>query len=94
MRDLDRRSFLGATMAALPFAVLGQNIKSSAPASTEAKAALVPHGEDRDGEHHSIGVSSTDFKVTTKDSNGAVFIFEHSNGKKGGPAATFAPQRR
>ena len=81
MRDLDRRSFLGAAMAALPLALSEQSIGTS----TQAKATLVPRGEDRFGEHHTIGVSSTDFKVTTKDSNGGLFIFEHTNRKKGGP---------
>lgn len=85
MRDLDRRSFLGAAIAAFPLAVLGQSTKSPVPTSTPVKAALVPHGEDREGEHHSIGISSTDFKVTTHDSGGALFLFEHNNHKKGGP---------
>jgi hypothetical protein len=85
MRDLDRRSFLGAALAAFPLTVLGQSTESSAPASTPVKAALVPHGEDREGEHHSVGISTTDFKVTTQDSGGALFLFEHNNHKKGGP---------
>jgi quercetin dioxygenase-like cupin family protein len=85
MRDLDRRSFVGAALAAFPLAVLGQSTKSQAPASAPGKAALVPGGEDRQGEHHSIGISTTDFKVLTQDSSGALFIFEHTNHKKGGP---------
>ena len=84
MRDLNRRSFVGAALAALPLAALGQSNKSSVPGST-GKAALVPGGEDRQGEHHSIGISTTDFKVLTQDSSGALFIFEHTNHKKGGP---------
>lgn len=111
MRDLDRRAFVGAALAAFPLAVLGRTGKVSAGASglitpgpSEAgleaaeragaagadagavKAALVPRGEDREGLHRSIGVSTTDFKVTTKDSGGALFLFEHHNHtKKGGP---------
>ncbi|MGB6598691.1 MAG: cupin domain-containing protein, partial [Candidatus Acidiferrum sp.] len=88
MRDLDRRAFVGAALAAFPLAVLGRTGKVSGAAEEGAavKAALVPHGEDREGEHHSIGVSTTDFKVTTKDSGGALFLFEHHNHtKKGGP---------
>jgi hypothetical protein len=84
MRDLNRRSFLGAAIAAFPLVVLGQSTKSPVPASTPVKAAVVPHGEDREGEHHSIGISTTDFKVTTQDSGGALFLFEHNNHKKGG----------
>jgi len=82
MRDLNRRSFVGAALAAFPLAALAQSIKTLTPAGT---AALVPHGEDRQGEHHSIGISSTEFKVTTQDSGGALFLFEHTNHKKGGP---------
>jgi quercetin dioxygenase-like cupin family protein len=85
MRELDRRSFVGAALAAFPLAVMGQSTKSASPASTAGKAALVPGGEDRQGEHHSIGISTTDFKVLTQDSGGALFIFEHTNHKKGGP---------
>jgi quercetin dioxygenase-like cupin family protein len=82
MRDLNRRSFVGAALAAFPLAAVAQSIKTSTPV---VKAALVPHGEDRQGEHHSIAISSTDFKVTTEDSGGALFLFEHTNHKKGGP---------
>jgi quercetin dioxygenase-like cupin family protein len=81
MLKMERRSFLGVAMAALPFAVLGQNMKTATP----AKAVPVTHGEDRLGEHHVIGVSSTDFKVLTQDSGGGLFIIEHTNRKKGGP---------
>ena len=115
MRDLDRRAFVGAALAAFPLAVLGRTSKSAASSkiimpeasgagtkgagldaarrvetstadAAAAKAALVPHGEDREGAHHSIGVSTTDYKVTTRDSGGALFIFEHNHHtKKGGP---------
>jgi quercetin dioxygenase-like cupin family protein len=60
---------------------MAQSTKTSAP----AKAARVGHGEDRLGERHTIGVSTTDFKVLTQDSAGSVFIMEHTSQKKGGP---------
>jgi quercetin dioxygenase-like cupin family protein len=81
MPNMERRSLLGAAMAAIPLALMGQSIKTP----TTAKAARVAHGEDRIGEHHTIGVSSTDFKVLTPDSGGGLFIMEHTNRKKGGP---------
>ena len=85
MRDLDRRAFVGAALAAFPLAVLGRTGKSAEDRAA-VKAALVLHGEDREGVHHSIGVSSTDYKVTTRDSGGALFLFEHNHHtKKGGP---------
>jgi quercetin dioxygenase-like cupin family protein len=78
---MERRSFLGATMAAFPLSMLGQ----SSETATQPKLTRVPAGEDRFGEHHAIGVSSTDFKVATKDANGGLFIMEHTSRKKGGP---------
>lgn len=81
MRDIERRAFLGAAMAAFPLALMGQSIKTT----TQAKAVRVPSGDDRFGEHHSIGISSTDFKVSTLESSGGLFIMEHTNRKKGGP---------
>jgi quercetin dioxygenase-like cupin family protein len=81
MPNMERRSFLGAAIAAFPLALMGQSIKTT----TQTKAARVSSGEDRFGEHHSIGVSSTDFKVSTQESSGGLFIMEHTNRKKGGP---------
>ena len=77
---IQRRAFLGAAITASPFALVGQ---SNAPAS--AKGIHVSRGEDRLGEHHTIGVSTTAFKVLTKDSRGGVFVMEHTSPKKGGP---------
>lgn len=81
IRNVERRDFLGGALAAYPLALLGQSTKTPAT----SVVARVPAGEDRLGEHHTIGVSSTDFKVLTKDSGGGLFIFEHTNYKKGGP---------
>jgi quercetin dioxygenase-like cupin family protein len=81
MQNMDRRLFLGAVMAAFPLALMGQSSKTSTP----VRVVRVPGGEDRFGEHHILGISSTDFKVSTQDSSGDLFIMEHTNRKKGGP---------
>ena len=81
MQDMERRSFLGAAIAALPLALMGQSI----PTSTTSKPARVARGEDRLGEHHTIGVSTTAFKVLTRDTSGCLFVMEHTSSKKGGP---------
>jgi mannose-6-phosphate isomerase-like protein (cupin superfamily) len=81
MRDIERRTFLGAAIGAFPLALMGQSIKSA----TQGKAVRVASGEDRFGEHRTLGVSSTNFKVSTQDSSGGLFIMEHTNRKKGGP---------
>ena len=79
MQNLDRRMFLGTALAALPLAMQAQT------GETKVKPVYVPVGEDRLGEHHMIGVSSTAFKVLTDDSAGALFVIEHASSKKGGP---------
>ena len=81
MQAMERRSLLGAAIAAFPLAVMGQSINTPTP----AKPVRVARGEDRLGEHHTIGLSTTDFKVLTQDSGGGLFIMEHASRKKGGP---------
>ena len=79
MQNRDRRAFLGAALATLPLVMLAQT------GETKVKPVRVPSGEDRLGERHVIGVSSTAFKVSTDDSASALFVIEHSSRKKGGP---------
>ena len=80
MGNTKRRSFLSAGIASFPLAILGQTSQTS----TQPQPTLVPGGQDRFGEHHTLGVSSTDFKVATGDSRGGLFVMEHANRKKGG----------
>ena len=79
MENLDRRAFLGTALATLPLAMLAQT------GEAKVKPVRVPSGEDRLGERHVIGVSSTAFKVLTDDSASALFVIEHASRKKGGP---------
>ena len=74
-----RRAFLGG-IASLPLAMFGQSTGTTSLAPPD----LVSNGADRFGEPHTLGVSSTAFKVVTGDSRGGLFIMEHSNRKKGG----------
>ncbi len=78
---MQRRSFIGAAIAGSPLTLMGQSFQTA----TSAKGIRVAHGEDRLGERHTIGVSTTDFKVLTQDCGGALFIMEHTNRRKGGP---------
>ena len=82
----ERRNFLGGALASFPLALLGQTA-AAAKATSATGVNPVRAGEDRLGEHHTIGVSTTAFKVLTADSAGALFLFEHrhAGGKKGGP---------
>jgi len=78
---IERRSFLAAAIAASPAALVAQSTKTKA----SPKAVRVARGEDRLGERHNIGLSTTVFKVLTKDSEGALFVMEHQSHEKGGP---------
>jgi mannose-6-phosphate isomerase-like protein (cupin superfamily) len=84
---MKRRSFIKSAAALLPAAGLRDFAlaqAASAPATTELH--LVGAGEDRFGETHSLGFSTIRFKVATRDSGGDVFVVEHDNLVKGGPA--------
>ena len=70
-RSIKRRGFLGGALAAFPLAFLGQSPKEPSAMAV----APVRAGEDRLGEPHTIGISSTAFKVLTADSAGALFLF-------------------
>jgi mannose-6-phosphate isomerase-like protein (cupin superfamily) len=90
MEIMQRRSFLVAAMAALPLALAAESTPQSSSGTgalppSAVDAHLVRDGEARNAEHHTIGVSSTDYKVLTADTRGDLFIFQHANQKKGGP---------
>jgi mannose-6-phosphate isomerase-like protein (cupin superfamily) len=87
---MKRRSFLKASAALIPAA----GLKSFALEQISAQAAAAPpageihvvgSGQDRFGESRSLGFSSIHFKVSTRDSNGGLFVIEHENLIKGGP---------
>ena len=81
MLILQRRSFLQIALAAFPATVFAQ----TATIAPTAKPFRVPAGEDREAKKHSIGVSSTTYKVLTHDTGGALFVLEQANQVKGGP---------
>jgi len=76
-----RRSFLTAGAGTISLAAFGQKVQDT----RQAAPGLISAGTDRYGEHHTLGVSQTDFKVVTTDARGGLFIMEHTNRKKGGP---------
>jgi len=81
MQEMERRSFLQLALAALPVTAFAQ----TANIAQVAKPVRVPAGVGREEKKHTIGVSSTTYKVLTQDTGGALFVMEHSNQKKGGP---------
>ena len=53
--------------------------------ATAGRGFRVGSGEDRYGEHRSLGIGTLTFKVSTADSGGALVVFEIAHHAKGGP---------
>ena len=95
MPSLNRRAFLGTSCAALPLlahdsALLGGVLRRGTPHDSTPRPlsdpVLVRAGQDRDGSHKTLGISTIDFKVTSADSGGAMLVIENTNRARGGPA--------
>ncbi len=82
MHEIDRRSLL-KVLAALPFAPC-RAIGDEKPQDVH----LVGTGADRTGQPHKAARANThlDFKVLTRETNGALFIMENRNMVRGGPS--------
>jgi mannose-6-phosphate isomerase-like protein (cupin superfamily) len=80
MRNIDRRTFLGA--AAIFPIVLGQ-----ASALQESDRVVhVEHGADRFNQQRTIaGANQIAYKVSSRDTKGGLFLFEQVSLRKGGP---------
>lgn len=55
-------------------------------AAATSQARWIPAGVDRFGEHHSLGTSMIDVKLSSRDTGGAVLVIEHLSREVGGPA--------
>jgi mannose-6-phosphate isomerase-like protein (cupin superfamily) len=88
MSSIERRTFLGIAMSAmpLPFLDIEPPLARSARSSGTTEPVYVPAGADRDGVHKTLGISTIDFKVTAADTGGAMLAIENTNRGKGGPA--------
>jgi quercetin dioxygenase-like cupin family protein len=82
MQEMRRRSFLQLALATIPSATL---LAQSSETASSIKPVYVSAGSDREEKKHAIGISSTTYKILTKDTGGALFVLEQSNHKKGGP---------
>ncbi len=92
MPPIERRTFLGMALAALPLPLALPSVDTNHDAApmrplTEASDPVyVRAGTDRDGVHKTLGISTIDFKVTSADTGGAMLVIENTNRGKGGPA--------
>jgi quercetin dioxygenase-like cupin family protein len=83
---MKRRSFLKTAAALFPAAGLESLALGQAPSPVSPDLHIVPAGEDRLGESHSLGYSSILFKVMPRETNGGLFIIEHIHLENAGPA--------
>ena len=83
---MKRRRFLQSAAAVLPLALVERAASAAAAVDAPAQVHLVPDEQDRLGEHHSLGFSKIAFKVLPRETAGGLFMIEHSNLQKGGPA--------
>ena len=81
MQNFERRSVLKGLLAAISTSALSD----LAPAQTSSGGIMVAAGQDRFHQVRNIGVSSTNYKVATSDTQGALFLVEHHNTRPGGP---------
>jgi mannose-6-phosphate isomerase-like protein (cupin superfamily) len=88
MQNLERRSFLKSAVAC-PLAGFQRALDGfpQALSLTEQGAQFVAAGADRLGEPHKgpRAQSHLDFKIVTQDTNGGLFLLEHTNMTRGGP---------
>lgn len=81
MPDMERRSFLGLAIAALPLHLFANSLQAAASLT----AALVAAKRDRYAKDRPVPMHSSVFKVSTQGSPNALFVMEHNNHKKSGP---------
>ena len=79
---MKRRRFLQSAAAVLPLRWLEQ---SGWAADSAAAAHVMAAGQDRLGEHHSLGFSTISFKVLPRETAGGLLLIEHTHLLKAGP---------
>lgn len=82
---MKRRKFITSTAATLPALALGQTL--AAPSSRNDQGFVVKAKESRFNETTALfgGSSPNDIKVSSKDTDGELTIFEYTGHVKGGP---------
>lgn len=81
---MDRRLFMSSAFV-VPF-LDAARVDADQEVNATRRGVYVPSGKDRHKEELKIwGVVPLQVKISTEDSKGALFVFEHSNMKGGGP---------
>lgn len=90
---MERKKFLLTTAAAIPAIVIGQNVQAPKPKRPN-KGFVVKATESRFKEKTLIGGKSpNDIKVSLKDTNGDLTVFEYTGNEKGGPPLHIHPHQ-
>lgn len=79
-----RRRFVQSAAALFPAAFLDRTLSATPTLLAGAESHLVPAGQDRLHEHHSLGFSTISFKVLPRETAGTLFLIEHTHLRKGG----------
>jgi mannose-6-phosphate isomerase-like protein (cupin superfamily) len=87
---MQRRNFLKSAASTFPLALSQPFALALESADFPLKEAhLVPAGQDIAGENRTLGFSHISFKISTEETGGNLFLFEHSNLLPGGPPLHF-----
>ncbi|HEX4036466.1 MAG TPA: cupin domain-containing protein [Acidobacteriaceae bacterium] len=79
---MHRRRFLQSSAALLPLPLLERAVLAAPP--SEPEVHVIPAGQDRLGEYHTLGFSTISFKVLPRETSGGLFLIEHTGLRKGG----------
>ena len=82
---MKRRNFLKSAASALPLAITQPFVLAMETPTASAEEHVVLASQDRFGEARSLGFSHIAFKTATADTDGNLFVIEHSNLMPGGP---------
>ncbi len=90
---MERKHFLSVTLAAIPALLLGNKAVAQKPTRTK-KAFIVKATESRYNEKTMLGGKSpNDIKISQKDTNGSLTVFEYTGNEKGGPPLHIHPHQ-
>lgn len=93
---MQRRKFLSTAALSLPVLALANQAASGSAKNSirTGKGFVVKSGQSRFGEQTKLGGKSpNDIKVSTKDTNGDLTIFEYTGNEKGGPPLHIHPNQ-
>lgn len=82
---MKRRRFLQSAAAVFPLEWLERAGWAGMVGDSAPQAHVMAEGQDRLGEHHTLGFSHIAFKVLPRETAGGLFVIEHTHLMKAGP---------